>query len=95
MIGEWIWKDSDTGKTSSTKVIQCAVVFGLIALILFWAWDGQLTFEAAKDWVLWLYGVEKGGNVGVRAVKAYGRKDNPDDEPSSSTTTATEEASGE
>lgn len=74
MVGQWLWKDSMTDKTSSTKVIQMIIVLGVVACCVWWAFDGQLTFEEAKWWVLSVFGVERGGNAMTRGVKAYDRR---------------------
>lgn len=68
---DWLWKDSTTGKSSSTKIIQVLMCLGVIGLCVYWAIDGQLTFEKGKEFVLWLFGMQTAGNAATRGVKAY------------------------
>jgi hypothetical protein len=68
---EWLWKDSTTGKSSSTKIIQVLIVLGIVALCVVWAIQGDLTFDKGKDFVMWIFGIQTAGNVGTRGVKAY------------------------
>jgi hypothetical protein len=71
MIGEWMWKDSATGKTSSTKITQVVVVFGVVILCIIWAIQGDLTFAKGKDFVMWMFGIQTTNNLGSRGIKAW------------------------
>lgn len=68
---DWIFKDSTTGKVSSTKIIQVVIALGVVALCIIWAVQGQLTFEAGREFVLWLFGIQTTNNLGSRGIKAY------------------------
>lgn len=66
MLGS-LFKDSTTGKTSSTKIMQTIMLVGVIIVCVIWAINGTLT----PDTVTTLFMTERGANILTRGVKAY------------------------
>lgn len=71
----WAFRDSTTGKASSTKIVHVLIALGAVIVFVIWAVQGVL----APEHVLWLLGIETANNVGVRRVKAHAAKAPRDD----------------
>lgn len=67
----WAFRDSTTGKASSTKIISVLFALLVVALCLIWAIQGDLTFDKAQDFLWKMFATERAGNIGIRGVKAY------------------------